>query len=58
MINCIDDALNTMTQNSDITHVQVNGIVSDICDLLINTATSVFGYSSGRTKSSYTRHKS
>ena len=47
MINRIDEALNTMTQNSDITHVQVKGIVSDLSDLFINTAASVFGYRSG-----------
>jgi len=50
MINRIDEALNTMTQHSDITHVHVNGIVSDLGDL--------FGYSSGKNKSNDPRHKS
>jgi hypothetical protein len=35
MINRIDETLNTMTLNSDITHVQVKGIVSDLSDLFI-----------------------
>ena len=56
MINRIDEALNT--KNSDITHVQVNGIGSDLSDLFINTAISVFGYSSGKNKSNDPRHKS
>jgi hypothetical protein len=58
MINRIDETLNTMTLNSDITHEQINGIVSDLGDLFINKATVVFGYSSGKNKSNDPRHKS
>ena len=38
--------------------MQVNGIVSDLSDLFINTAISVFGYSSGKNKSNDPQHKS